>query len=199
MWNRHWSGSEAPALCCRRSSVRSLVRLRFVDPGWRLDEPTWYPDQGRCQLALRMQGVSASFAAMRSSVSSAMPVTSTSTWNTPVMQTSPRTLRGTTLRFWKRSSTRTSAVGSASATTRRRSRDNSSRDIKPVPHIRGGLSPYLFNPAFNEGRVGNEPAHVHGWFHVDWDYAGFGAGPHGGWRQLPILDQRRTTRTHEKR
>jgi hypothetical protein len=44
------------------------------------------------------------------------------------------------------------------------------------------LSPYLFYPAFNEGRVGNEPAHVHGWFHVDWDYAGFGAGPH------PIID-----------
>jgi hypothetical protein len=44
------------------------------------------------------------------------------------------------------------------------------------------LSPYLLYPAFNEGRVGNEPAHVHGWFHVDWDYAGFGAGPH------PIID-----------
>src|ERR1700733_9836060 len=112
-----------------------------------------------------MQGVSTSLAAIEVSVLSATPAMSTCTWKAPVVQSSAVTLRGRTLRFWKRSSTRASAPGSASATTRRRKRDNSSQYIKPIPHTTSGLSPHFFHPALSEGRAGNDTARVYDRFH----------------------------------
>src|ERR1700730_8846282 len=81
------------------------------------------------------------------------------------MQSSAVTLRGRTFKFWRRSRTRTSARGSASATTRRRKRDNTSQDIKPVPSTHSGFKPTPFHPAFVEGRAANEPAVMCDWFH----------------------------------
>src|SRR6202789_2277360 len=112
-----------------------------------------------------MQGIWPSFAAIEVSVLSATPAMSTCTWKAPAVQSSAVTLRGRTLRFWKRSSTRARAPGSASATTRRRKRDNWSEHIKPIPHTQSGLSPYLVHPALSEGRAGNEPARVYERFH----------------------------------
>src|SRR6202021_2175415 len=112
-----------------------------------------------------MQGIWPSFAAIEVSVLSATPAMSTCTWKAPPVQSSGVTLRGRTLRFWKRSSTRARAPGSASATTRRRKRDNWSEHIKPIPHTQSGLSPYLVHPALSEGRAGNEPARVYERFH----------------------------------
>src|ERR1700722_18100481 len=106
-----------------------------------------------------MQGDCRIFPAINASWSSGSPHTSTSMCSKSFDENSADTRRGMIFKFWKRSTTRAIAPGSASATTRSRRLDRESGEsMEPMPLESRLKSKRAKSPAFDEDRAANANA-----------------------------------------